>query len=102
MAEKKEELLRRSRNGVAFAWTLVALCCWSHASHSIGIHSAHGRASVGGVSDFISTADFYVGISCDLLSFRKLAPVNGSLELEIDNAAKVQLIYHCSFGKTKT
>ncbi|KAK1321005.1 hypothetical protein QJS10_CPA03g00376 [Acorus calamus] len=44
MAEKKEELLRRSRNGVAFAWTLVALCCWSHASHllhSIGIHSAH-------------------------------------------------------------
>ncbi|KAK1287731.1 hypothetical protein QJS10_CPB19g01883 [Acorus calamus] len=45
MAEKKEELLRRSRNRVAFAWTLVALCCGSHASHllhSIGIHSAHG------------------------------------------------------------
>ncbi|KAK1264255.1 hypothetical protein QJS04_geneDACA013479 [Acorus gramineus] len=44
MAEKKEELLRRSRNRVAFAWTLVALCCGSHASHllhSIGIHFAH-------------------------------------------------------------
>ncbi|KAK1282564.1 hypothetical protein QJS10_CPB22g00479 [Acorus calamus] len=33
---------------------------------------------------------------------QKLAPVNGSLELEIDNAAKVQLIYRYSFGKTKT
>ncbi|XP_008797345.2 copper-transporting ATPase PAA2, chloroplastic [Phoenix dactylifera] len=45
MAERKEELLVRSRNRVAFAWTLVALCCGSHASHilhSLGIHVAHG------------------------------------------------------------
>nr|AYW01698.1 HMA8 protein [Morus alba] len=43
--KKKEELLVRSRNRVAFAWTLVALCCGSHASHllhSFGIHVAHG------------------------------------------------------------
>ncbi|XP_035546485.1 copper-transporting ATPase PAA2, chloroplastic [Juglans regia] len=45
MAKKKEELLANSRNRVAFAWTLVALCCGSHASHilhSLGIHVAHG------------------------------------------------------------
>ncbi|KAL3844289.1 hypothetical protein ACJIZ3_001692 [Penstemon smallii] len=43
--EKKEELLVKSRNRVAFAWTLVALCCGSHASHilhSLGIHIGHG------------------------------------------------------------
>lgn len=43
--DKKEELLVKSRNRVAFAWTLVALCCGSHASHilhSVGIHIAHG------------------------------------------------------------
>lgn len=45
MMNKKEELLVKSRNRVAFAWTLVALCCGSHASHilhSLGIHVAHG------------------------------------------------------------
>ncbi|KAH7523884.1 hypothetical protein FEM48_Zijuj06G0059300 [Ziziphus jujuba var. spinosa] len=45
MLKKKEELLVGSRNRVAFAWTLVALCCGSHASHilhSLGIHVAHG------------------------------------------------------------
>ncbi|XP_010936926.1 copper-transporting ATPase PAA2, chloroplastic [Elaeis guineensis] len=45
MVERKEELLVRNRNRVAFAWTLVALCCGSHASHilhSLGIHVAHG------------------------------------------------------------
>ncbi|EOY30047.1 hypothetical protein QUC31_020464 [Theobroma cacao] len=45
MLKKKEELLVKSRNRVAFAWTLVALCCGSHASHilhSLGIHIAHG------------------------------------------------------------
>ncbi|KAH7574458.1 hypothetical protein JRO89_XS03G0298800 [Xanthoceras sorbifolium] len=45
MVRKKEELLAKSRNRVAFAWTLVALCCGSHASHilhSLGIHVAHG------------------------------------------------------------
>lgn len=45
MAKKKEELLAKSRNRVAFAWTLVALCCGSHASHilhSLGIHIVHG------------------------------------------------------------
>ncbi|KAI4337191.1 hypothetical protein L6164_015637 [Bauhinia variegata] len=45
LAKKKEELLVKSRNRVAFAWTLVALCCGSHASHifhSLGIHIAHG------------------------------------------------------------
>ncbi|KAL2237219.1 UNVERIFIED_CONTAM: Copper-transporting ATPase PAA2, chloroplastic [Sesamum indicum] len=43
--EKKEALLMKSRNRVAFAWTLVALCCGSHASHilhSLGIHIGHG------------------------------------------------------------
>lgn len=47
MLKKKEELLVGSRNRVAFAWTLVALCCGSHASHilhSLGIHVAHGNA----------------------------------------------------------
>ncbi|KAL5995325.1 Copper-transporting ATPase paa2, chloroplastic [Asimina triloba] len=46
MAEKKEIMLRRSQGRVTFAWTLVALCCGSHASHllhSVGIHVAHGR-----------------------------------------------------------
>ncbi|XP_065850987.1 copper-transporting ATPase PAA2, chloroplastic isoform X2 [Euphorbia lathyris] len=45
MVLKKEELLIKSRNRVAFAWTLVALCCGSHASHilhSLGFHVAHG------------------------------------------------------------
>ncbi|KAH7840021.1 hypothetical protein Vadar_011509 [Vaccinium darrowii] len=45
MAEKKEELLVKSRNRVVFAWTLAGLCCGSHASHvlhSLGIHVAHG------------------------------------------------------------
>ncbi|RLN18611.1 copper-transporting ATPase PAA2, chloroplastic [Panicum miliaceum] len=44
MAARKEELLARSRGRVAFAWTLVALCCGSHASHilhSLGIHVGH-------------------------------------------------------------
>lgn len=45
MKERKEVLLNRSRNRVVFAWTLVALCCGSHASHLlhyVGIHVAHG------------------------------------------------------------
>ncbi|KAJ3702507.1 hypothetical protein LUZ61_006212 [Rhynchospora tenuis] len=45
MAERKEELLVQSRNRVAFAWTLVALCCGAHGSHllhSVGIHIGHG------------------------------------------------------------
>ncbi|KAF7830412.1 copper-transporting ATPase PAA2, chloroplastic [Senna tora] len=45
LVRKKEELLVKSRNRVAFAWTLVALCCGSHASHilhSLGIHITHG------------------------------------------------------------
>lgn len=44
--EKKDALLVKSRNRVAFAWTLVALCCGSHASHilhSVGIHVGHGE-----------------------------------------------------------
>lgn len=46
--EKKEALLVKSRNRVAFAWTLVALCCGAHASHvlhSLGIHVGHGENS---------------------------------------------------------
>ncbi|WOL11582.1 copper-transporting ATPase PAA2, chloroplastic [Canna indica] len=45
MAERKEKLLAQSRNRVVFAWTLVALCCGTHASHllhTVGIHVAHG------------------------------------------------------------
>lgn len=45
MADRKEELLAKSRNRVAFAWTLVALCCGAHGSHllhSVGIHIGHG------------------------------------------------------------
>ncbi|CAA7401260.1 unnamed protein product [Spirodela intermedia] len=44
-AARKEELVVRNRNRVALAWTLVALCCGSHASHilhSFNIHVAHG------------------------------------------------------------
>ena len=40
MAARKEELLLRSRGRVA--WTIVALCCGSHASHilhSLGIQA---------------------------------------------------------------
>lgn len=46
IVKKKDELLLKSRNRVAFAWTLVALCCGSHASHilhSLGLHFAHGH-----------------------------------------------------------
>ncbi|XP_071737071.1 copper-transporting ATPase PAA2, chloroplastic-like [Rutidosis leptorrhynchoides] len=42
---RKEALMIESRNRVVFAWTLVALCCGSHASHimhSVGIHIGHG------------------------------------------------------------
>ncbi|KVI01484.1 Cation-transporting P-type ATPase [Cynara cardunculus var. scolymus] len=42
---RKEALMIESRNRVVFAWTLVALCCGSHASHimhSLGIHIGHG------------------------------------------------------------
>lgn len=42
--EKKRNMMVKSRNRVAVAWTLVALCCGSHASHilhSLGIH-IHG------------------------------------------------------------
>uniref|UniRef100_A0A7C9DKA7 P-type Cu(2+) transporter n=1 Tax=Opuntia streptacantha TaxID=393608 RepID=A0A7C9DKA7_OPUST len=45
MAAKKEAMLEKSTNRVAVAWTLVALCCGSHASHifhSLGIHVTHG------------------------------------------------------------
>ncbi|CAJ2643764.1 unnamed protein product [Trifolium pratense] len=48
LVKKKEELLAKSRNRVAFAWTLVALCCGSHASHifhSLGIHIGHGHGT---------------------------------------------------------
>jgi Cu2+-exporting ATPase len=49
LVKKKEELLAKSRNRVAFAWTLVALCCGSHASHifhSLGIHISHGNVQI--------------------------------------------------------
>lgn len=42
---KKEAMLVESRNRVVFAWTLVALCCGSHATHLLhlfGLHFAHG------------------------------------------------------------
>nr|XP_016504617.1 PREDICTED: copper-transporting ATPase PAA2, chloroplastic-like [Nicotiana tabacum] len=45
MVEKKEALLVESRNRVFFAWSLVALCCGTHATHilhSLGIHIGHG------------------------------------------------------------
>ncbi|XP_038897558.1 copper-transporting ATPase PAA2, chloroplastic isoform X2 [Benincasa hispida] len=45
MVEKKRRMLVKSRNRVAVAWTLVALCCGSHASHilhPLGIHIHHG------------------------------------------------------------
>jgi Cu2+-exporting ATPase len=46
---KKEALLVDSRNRVVFAWTLVALCCGSHASHimhSLGIHVGHDHGTL--------------------------------------------------------
>ncbi|XP_016465641.1 copper-transporting ATPase PAA2, chloroplastic [Nicotiana tabacum] len=45
MVEKKEALLVESRNRVFFAWSLVALCCGTHATHilhSLGFHIGHG------------------------------------------------------------
>nr|ATG71103.1 P-Type ATPase [Callitropsis vietnamensis] len=45
MAKNKEAALQRSTNKLAFAWTLVALCCGTHGAHflhSIGVHVAHG------------------------------------------------------------
>lgn len=56
MAAKKAILLSRSRNRVAFAWTLVALCCGAHASHllhSVGIHVAHGMVLGGKQANFV-------------------------------------------------
>lgn len=44
IARKKQEALNKSTAQVAFAWSLVALCCGSHATHllhSVGIH-LHG------------------------------------------------------------
>lgn len=44
IARKKREALNKSTAQVAFAWSLVALCCGSHATHllhSVGIH-IHG------------------------------------------------------------
>ncbi|KAG0615219.1 hypothetical protein M758_5G024200 [Ceratodon purpureus] len=44
IARKKQEALNKSTAQVAFAWSLVALCCGSHATHllhSVGIH-IHG------------------------------------------------------------
>ncbi|KAJ8646951.1 hypothetical protein MRB53_008699 [Persea americana] len=44
-AEKKAALISRNQKRVAFAWTLVALCCGAHASHllhSVGIHLVLG------------------------------------------------------------
>lgn len=49
MVAKKEALVVESRNRVAFAWTLVALCCGTHASHilhSLGIHMSHGKLQI--------------------------------------------------------
>ena len=47
LAKKREISLSRSNARVAFAWTLVALCCGTHATHwlhSLGIHFAgHGK-----------------------------------------------------------
>ncbi|KAK8921258.1 hypothetical protein KSP39_PZI020534 [Platanthera zijinensis] len=90
MSEKKEVLLARSRNRVAFAWTLVALCCGTHASHllhSVGIHAAHGP-----FWDFLHNSYFKCSIAAvsllgpgrDLLldglkAFRKGSPNMNSL-----------------------
>lgn len=49
MVAKKEALMVESRNRVAFAWTLVALCCGTHVSHilhSLGIHMSHGKLQI--------------------------------------------------------
>ncbi|KAL0394236.1 UNVERIFIED_CONTAM: Copper-transporting ATPase PAA2, chloroplastic [Sesamum latifolium] len=59
--EKKEALLVKSRNRVAFAWTLVALCCGSHASHifhSLGIHVGHGS-----VLDILHNSNVKAGLA---------------------------------------
>ncbi|GAB2275893.1 Copper-transporting ATPase paa2, chloroplastic [Dionaea muscipula] len=65
MAGKKEALLEKSRNRVIFAWTLVALCCGSHASHilhSLGIHIAHG-----GLWDFLHNSCVKAGLALGAL-----------------------------------
>lgn len=44
LANKREASLRKSTARVAYAWTLVALCCGTHATHwlhSFGLHFAH-------------------------------------------------------------
>lgn len=41
LASKREDLMRRSRGNVTFAWALTALCCGTHATHfmhSLGVH----------------------------------------------------------------
>lgn len=46
--KKKEALLVESRNRLVLAWTLVALCCGTHAAHilhSLGIH-IHGKLAL--------------------------------------------------------
>ncbi|KAL0330512.1 UNVERIFIED_CONTAM: Copper-transporting ATPase PAA2, chloroplastic [Sesamum radiatum] len=67
--EKKEALLVKSRNRVAFAWTLVALCCGSHASHilhSLGIHIGHA-ALASEVVAFIGPFKSFLGSVLDIL-----------------------------------
>lgn len=60
--KKKEALLVKSRNPVASTWTLVALCCGTHATHilySLGIH-IHGK--------LVKDAQFISELICMLAS----------------------------------
>ncbi|GMN63252.1 hypothetical protein TIFTF001_032328 [Ficus carica] len=78
MMNKKEELLVKSRNRVAFAWTLVALCCGSHASHilhSLGIHVAHGS-----FFELLHNSYLKGGLALSAL----LGPGRGKLELIVE------------------
>lgn len=45
MALKKEDLIRKSTGQVVFAWTLVALCCGTHAAHFAHTLGFHGLMS---------------------------------------------------------
>ncbi|KAJ7558459.1 hypothetical protein O6H91_04G040200 [Diphasiastrum complanatum] len=56
MAKKKQESLKKSSSRVLIAWTLVALCCGTHATHflhSLGFHSLVHDLVADGVGAFM-------------------------------------------------
>ncbi|KAG5244067.1 copper-transporting ATPase PAA [Salix suchowensis] len=80
MAKKKEALIVKSRNRVLFAWTLVALCCGSHAlifcSFLEVLHSSYVKGGLALVALLGPGRDLLVD---GLMAFKKGSPNMNSL-----------------------